>query len=104
METSPPTQMLVDFPRWLAATGVGISDQTRDARRNGANAVGIAPGRSLTEGLIRLAFKTKQEAAPAEIARVRQPFYDADNNFDMKGNDKELQILAGATLAIRLTG
>ncbi|MGP1667699.1 MAG: GTPase-associated system all-helical protein GASH, partial [Rhodanobacter sp.] len=51
------------------------------------------------EALIRLAFKNRQPANIAQVQKIRLAFKTADEKFEMQGNDRELQVLAAASLA-----
>lgn len=88
-----------DFARWLTAIGLGDQEAQRQARWAGINTVVQNAGMRDIEALIRLAFKTRQEASVAEVQKVRQAFQAADATFEMQGNDRELQILAASSLA-----
>lgn len=51
--------------------------------------------------LVRLAFRIERVAA-ADKELFRQPFKDADPTFLMSGNDVEVSVLAGSTIAVML--
>lgn len=96
--TSTPA-MHPDFPRWHEATALGSDPERREARWAGVSAVVEDQGSMNIEALVRLAFKTRQPAASAPLAKIREAFKAVDPGFDMKGNDRELQVLAGAALS-----
>lgn len=89
-----------DFPRWYRV--VSIEDDLDRVQRRwvGVSALVASATRAEIEAMIRLAFRTKQVPIPSALARVRQEFKSADELFDMQGNDRELEILCGATLAV----
>lgn len=102
MSDSSTKDMPHEFAKWISETGIEITEDMRDARWVGTRANGLAPDRENTEALIRLAFKSKQQPASDDIKRIREVFQGADSDFPMYGNDRELQILAGAALFARM--
>src|SRR3546814_5273293 len=96
--TSTPA-MHPDFPRWHEAIDLGGDEERRAARWAGVSAVANDRASTNIEALLRLAFKTRQPAASAPLAKIREAFVAADAGFDMKGNDRELQVLAAAALS-----
>jgi hypothetical protein len=52
--------------------------------------------------LLRIVFRAKGGAAPEAMAQIRQAFKDADDLFDMDGNDREIEVLSGSILAVLL--
>lgn len=88
-----------DFPRWYEAIGFGNDQERRAARWAGVNAVAEDGASTNIEALLRLAFKTRQPAASASLDKIREAFKAADAGFDMKDNDREMQVLAGAALS-----
>jgi len=103
MPNVEPLPMIPDFPRWIASTELGGNSARRDARWAGASVIARSASREITEALLRLALKSRQEPSTAALQKIREAFYAADNTFEMQGNAKELQVLAGATLAAILT-
>lgn len=95
---STPT-MHPDFPRWHEAIGLGSDQERRAARWAGVNAVAEDGSSANIEALLRLALKTRQPAASAQVTKIREAFKAADAGFDMQGNDREMQVLAGAALS-----
>ncbi|MGH7436898.1 MAG: GTPase-associated system all-helical protein GASH [Polyangiaceae bacterium] len=51
------------------------------------------------ETLVRLALKTRHQPSTDGVSRTRQPFKAADETFHSASNDRELQVICGATLA-----
>lgn len=103
MGDSESISMLAEFPKWLASTSLRNQDELRPKRWAAISAIANVQQFAVTEGLIRLAFKSKQQPEAVVVQTIRQVFYDADNTFDMKGNDEELRVLAASALAARLT-
>ena len=99
MAATDTIPMLQDFPRWLAATGMGDNEARRNARWEGIRALARDSDRAQVETLLRIALKSRHAAPSTDLEAIRNTFYKADNTFEMKGNDKELQILASAALA-----
>lgn len=94
---TPP--MHVDFPRWYAAVALGDDEARRASRWAGVVAVVEMADSHTVEALLRLAFKSRQVPAAASLQQIREAFRSADATFEMQGNDRELQVLAGASLA-----
>ncbi|WP_160121361.1 GTPase-associated system all-helical protein GASH [Rhodovarius lipocyclicus] len=91
--------MHADFPRWHTAIGLGDDEARRQARWAGVSTI-AADGDSMNiEALLRLAYKSRQPAAAAQVAKIREAYKVADPAFEMSGNDREMQVLAGAALA-----
>lgn len=94
--------MHVDFPRWYREVGIGEDSGRRESRWGGVLKVVEDVEWATVEALIRLAFQTKQAPAASSVQLIRDCFKEADDAFDMSGNDRELQILAASCLAILL--
>jgi hypothetical protein len=99
MANMEPLPMHPDFARWHASIGLGDDEARRQSRWAGVSAVAQAADSKDIEILIRLAFKSRQPAAAAQVQKIRQAFKTADAAFEMQGNDRELQVLAAASLA-----
>jgi hypothetical protein len=94
----PAMEIHHDFARRYAFVGLGDDVALRQKRWTGVlNAVNGA-ARARVESLLRLAYRTRAEADRSEVLAIRQAFREADEAFDMNGNDRELQVLAGACL------
>nr|VFJ49547.1 MAG: hypothetical protein BECKDK2373C_GA0170839_102627 [Candidatus Kentron sp. DK] len=89
-----------DFARWYSAVQMGDNKARREARWNGVLEIIKKAERTDVEALIRLAFVTKQTPSSDAVQKFRQAFRDADETLEMQGNDRELQVLAGACLAL----
>lgn len=99
MPDKEPPPMHADFPRWYAAVALGDDEARRASRWAGIVAVIESADSHVVEALTRLAFKSRQPPATAPLQKIRDAFRSADATFEMQGNDRELQILAGASLA-----
>ncbi|MBE0548358.1 MAG: hypothetical protein IH627_12070 [Rubrivivax sp.] len=76
-----------------------LADQ-RQARWVGLTKVLAKADRETIEALARLAFATRQTPSAASLQGIRQMFKDADETFPSVGNDREMQVLAAACLAV----
>ncbi|MGB8266897.1 MAG: GTPase-associated system all-helical protein GASH [Candidatus Velthaea sp.] len=99
---APP--MHPDFARWYSVVALGENQPLRQGRWMGISSTIAVADRGVVEALIRLAFRTRQPAAPAALEKIRKAFKAADDTFDMHGNDRELEVLAGACLAVLMQG
>ena len=89
-----------DFPRWYGEVNLDDNQAHRQARWEGLSSIVGDADRNTVEGLLRLAHGSRQKPAGDVVETVRQAFKAADDRFEMSGNDRELQILAGACLAV----
>ena len=94
---APP--MHEDFAQWYGAVSLEDDDGRRQARWEGVSSVVTNADIPTVHGLFRLAHRTQQGPA-AVVHAIREAFQAADAAFRLKGNDRELQILAGACLAV----
>lgn len=92
-----------DFPRWHNAISIADDPARLQARWTGICALADDVTNNDIETLIRLAFKSRKAATAADIQKIRQAFKTADANFEMQGNDREMQIMSGALLAELMT-
>ena len=90
--------MHTDFARWYGAVEFHTDQSRRQARWKGVVTVVENADRDDVEALIRLAFRARTPAAPAAVQKIRQAFKSVDDAFDMQGNDRELEVLAGVCL------
>lgn len=100
MVTEASTPVHPDFARWYSSVGLGDEETRRKGRWIGVCLIVERAETPMVEALIRLAFKSKQLAQEALVKQVRAIFKEADETFEMQGNDRELQILAGSSLAV----
>ena len=94
----PP--MHEDFVRWYAAVSLDDDQRRQQARWEGVSSVVRSADRNTVECLLRLAHRSRQMPTADEMGEIRHPFKAADGAFDMSSNARELQILAGACLAV----
>lgn len=87
-----------DFPRWYAVVALGDEGSKKDARWAGVEALVAETDADLVEDLLRLAVGGRNPAAAQAVQKIRQSFRGEDDTFELSGNDRELQILAAATL------
>lgn len=88
-----------DFAQWYGVVSFGDNESTRQKRWGGVSNVVENADRKMLETLLRLAFASRQTPSSTDIQAVRQLFKEADEAFEMHGNERELQVLAGASLA-----
>lgn len=100
MGTGVSTPVHPDFARWYSAVGLGDEESRRKGRGEGVRLVAERADNPMVEALIRLAFKSRQTALESAVKEIRGIIKEADETFEMQGNDRELQILAGASLAV----
>jgi hypothetical protein len=89
-----------DFARWYASVSVDDHVSRREARWAGVTKIVEEADRPMVEALLRLAFGGRAMPSADEMASIRQAFRAADETFQMSGNDRELQVLAGSALAV----
>ena len=94
--TEPP--MHPDFVRWIGEIDIGSDAARQETRWRGVNDLARVADSKDIDALLRLAFKTRQLPAAASTQKFREVFKAADTDFQMQGNDRELQLLAAATL------
>ncbi|SFB61055.1 GTPase-associated system all-helical protein GASH [Azotobacter beijerinckii] len=87
-----------DFARWYGEVSLDNDQVRRQARWEGISIIVRDADWNMVETLLRLAYRGRP--APATVLAIRQAFKSADDTFEMSGNDRELQVLAGACLAV----
>ncbi len=100
MASNQTPAMHPNFPSWHDAIGLGDEQARRETRWAGVSAMADDADSKVIEALIRLAFKSQQPAAASQVQKIREAFKKTDAAFDMQGNDRELQVLAAASLAV----
>jgi hypothetical protein len=100
MVDSTVREMHPEFARWISVIGFGDEIARRQARWEGVLTVADDFDGETIETLIRLAYQTKQKASVDAIELFRKAFKDIDDTFELHGNDRELQVLAGICLVI----
>jgi len=89
-----------DFARWYSAVSFGDDARRRQSRWDGLLKVVTNANREVVEALVRLAYGTRAVPERSILQGIRQDFKDTDETFEMVGNERELQVLAGACLAV----
>ena len=100
-ETDTPP-MHDKFSRWYRAVSLDDGRERRKARWEGVSEIARNADRNTAEGLLRLAHKSRHAPAADVVGAIREAFKATDDTFEMSGNDRELQILAGACLAVMM--
>ena len=93
-----------EFPRWYRTVEIGENRARLDARWKGVSSLVKAADRDGCETMLALLLKTKTQPDTGAMAKLRGHFKDADDLFEMSGNDRELEVLCGAGLATVLEG
>jgi hypothetical protein len=96
-------EMPSDFSRWNHAIGIGDESARQETRWAGVSAAALSADHNDIEALVRLAFQSRQVPIAASVEKFRQSFKNVDVDFEMHVNDRELQVLAAATLATLMT-
>src|SRR5687767_7270215 len=91
-----------DFPRWYREVDVGENRDRLQARWNGVFALAAGATTADVECLLTVVFRAKKFSSIEKLAHIREQFKNADDLFDLSGNDRELEILCGAALAVLL--
>jgi hypothetical protein len=102
MTDTQQTVMHADFPRWYREVGLGEDRDRLQRRWNGLSSLIPTLDHPAIENVLRLLFHTAHGPAPEAVAKIRKAFKDADELFDTQGNDREVEILCGALLAVLL--
>ena len=88
------------FANWHSFVSLGDDRPRLQTRWEGVSSVVKDADRNTVEGLLRLAYRSRQGPERGVLQAIRQAFKAADGAFEMSGNDRELQVLAGACLAV----
>lgn len=87
-----------EFGQWYKAVDMGDDQERLQHRWHGVSDLVKQSDDLTTETMIALAFRTKRPNTEY-VNKVRQAFKAADDNFQLQQNDRELEILCGASLA-----
>lgn len=98
--TNGAPQMHKDFPRWYAAVSIGADTEKRAARWQGVDAIVSKADRTSIEALVRLAFASRQAPSPHSLTRIQEAYAVEDETFDHSKAAREMEVLAGACLAV----
>src|SRR5262249_12309415 len=80
-----------EFPRWYREVDVGENRERLQGRWNGVSAIANQSTNSNVESLLTVAFGAKKLFSDEGLRGIRQQFKDADDFFEMSGNDRELE-------------
>ncbi|WP_141514502.1 GTPase-associated system all-helical protein GASH [Rhizobium sp. M10] len=94
--------MHTDFPRWYSSLEIGNDQSRRQSRWEAIYKIATEAATEMIEPLLRLAFKTRVAPQASLEAEIRKFFKATDDTFEMQGNDREIQILAAACLAVMM--
>lgn len=86
------------FADWYSEVDLRSDEANLDARWKGVASVAKSADYDDVEALVRLSFGARMKPPRPAIERIRQEFRDCDETFETQGNDRELEILAGACL------
>src|SRR5207247_976845 len=91
-----------DFPRWYREVSIEENRDRIAYRWTGVSSLVKDMNNNDVEALLRLVYRAKLRPSAESMVRIRKFFKDSDNLFDMQGNDREVEVLAGAALAVAL--
>lgn len=100
-DTSVPP-MHQDFGAWYSTVNLDDEQELREVRWDGLSTVVCNANPDALEGLLRLAHRSRHRPRQVVLEEIRRAFRDADEMFPMSGNDRELEVLAGACLAVAM--
>lgn len=91
-----------EFALWHQSIEIGEDSDRRQKRWAGVLETANQANYGDLETLLRLAYQTRHKPAQDSDQRIREFFREHDESFQMSGNDRELQVLAGASLAVMM--
>lgn len=91
-----------EFTHWYQSVDIGKNSEQYQRRWEGVLETATQANKDDVETLIRLAYQARQKPSQDATQIIRQHFRDYDESFEMTGNDRELQVLAGASLAVMM--
>jgi GTPase-associated system helical domain len=100
MSDQTQTVMHSEFPRWYREVSVEDNRDRLHRRWSGVATLVAAATAEHIEAMLRIVFRAKSPAAPDTVGRIRQIFKEADDLFDMRDNERELEVLCGSSLAV----
>ena len=95
---APP--MHDEFASWYRAVSLDDDQARRQARWEGVSSIVRHADKNTVEALLRLAHQSRHVPAANVAKIIRSAFKVADTAFEMSDNDREIQILAGASLSV----
>jgi GTPase-associated system helical domain len=100
MSEPETTAMHPDFPRWYAEVDVEQNRDRMTRRFRGVSELNRALTIGDVETMVRIVFNGRPNPSAESLSRIRKPFNDADDLFEMQGNMREMEILCASALAI----
>jgi hypothetical protein len=97
---SDGTTMHPDFPRWYREVGIDENRDRLQRRWAGVSTLVQTMTKKDIENALRITFRAKSVPSADGLANIRRSFKDVDDLFDMQGNDREVEVLCGACLAV----
>ncbi|MEH6784416.1 MAG: GTPase-associated system all-helical protein GASH [Alcanivorax jadensis] len=89
-----------DFAPWYKTVSFSCDEELIRARWEGLLSFIDEVNENEVEALLRLAYGTRQPPEADVVQSFREKFKEADEAFEMSGNDREMQLLAAACLAV----
>ncbi|TXG87794.1 MAG: hypothetical protein E6R14_00670 [Thermomicrobiales bacterium] len=96
------TLVHAEFARWYGKVAIDGPHEDLQMRSEGIRKIVARADAPVIEGLIRLAFETRQLPANSAVQTIRGAMKEADESFPSQGIDREMHVLAGASLAVLL--
>lgn len=88
-----------EFPQWYRAVSLNEDRELLERRWAGvASLTDNITGLDI-ETIVCTIFRSKQRLNSGALARIQQAFKDADDLFNMRDNERELEVLCGAALS-----
>lgn len=100
MPNDETTTMHPEFPRWYREVGVDENRDRLQRRWTGVSTFVSGMTDADIENALRVIFRAPSKPTADGLARIRQIFKQADDLFDMHGNDREMEVLCGASVAV----
>lgn len=102
MSSEDVMPMYEEFPVWIREFELEEDEGTREKCWAGVDAFVEGAESDEIENLVRLAFNTRQKASASFLQTFRATFHDANPEFEILDNDREVEVLAGCCLTVLL--
>jgi len=102
MKSGEVMLMHEDFPTWVGEFELGEDVDAREKCWGGVVAFVNDADSDDVEGLVRLAYNTRQKAQTSFLEKFRTALQDANPESVVPRNDREMQVLAGCSLVVLL--
>ncbi len=96
-------EMHAEFLRWYRTVDLGDDRDRLQRRWNGVSSLVAKATTADIEAMVRIALRTRHQPATDASQQIRKHFKDTDDQFQMEGNSRELEVLCGAALTVLLT-